>query len=159
MKKIIQPGTKAPDFSLPDPDGNIVSLKDYKGKWVVVYFYPKDLTPGCTTEAINFSKLKPEYDKVGTDILGISADPPKKHSQFIEKKELTIKLLSDEDKSMITSWGAWQMKKFMGKEFMGIVRSTWIVDPQGKIAAAWDSVKVKDHAVEVLEKLKELQAA
>jgi peroxiredoxin Q/BCP len=159
MKKIIQPGTRAPAFSLPDSQGNIVKLADYKGKWVVVYFYPKDLTPGCTTEAINFSRLKPEFEKMDTDILGISADPPQKHLQFIEKKELSITLLSDEDKSMITSWGAWQMKKFMGKEFMGIVRSTWIVDPNGIIAAAWDKVKVKDHATEVLEKLRELQTA
>lgn len=156
--EVIQVGEKAPEFSIKNQDGNHVNLSDMKGKWVVFYFYPRDLTPGCTTEAIDFTALKGDFDKEGAFILGVSPDTPEKHCRFIEKKSLGITLLSDEDHAIIEKYGAWQLKKFMGKEFMGVVRTTWIIDPDGNIAACWSPVRVKDHAQKVLTKLQELKA-
>ena len=156
-EEVIPAGKKAPAFSLPNQDGDKVALKDFKGQWVVFYFYPRDLTPGCTTEAIDFTALKKEYDKEGATILGVSPDTPEKHCRFIEKKELTITLLADEDHKIIEKYGAWQLKKFMGKEFMGVVRTTWIINPEGEVAAVWSPVRVKEHAQKVLDKLRELK--
>lgn len=153
----IKNNVKAPAFTLPDQNGNKQKLSDYKGKWIVLYTYPRDMTPGCTVEAISFTKSKQTFEKQNTVILGMSADSPEKHCRFIEKKELEITLLSDIDHKIIEKYGAWQLKKFMGKEFMGIVRSTWIINPDGKIVYAWEKVRVKEHVETVLEKLNELQ--
>jgi peroxiredoxin Q/BCP len=153
---IISGGKKAPAFSLPNQNGSKVALKDFAGKWVVLYFYPRDLTPGCIVEAVEFSAALKDFEKSGATILGVSCDTPAKHCNFIEKKNLTITLLSDENHSVIEKYGAWQLKKFMGKEFMGIVRSTWLIDPTGVVRAVWSPVKVNDHAKDVLSKLKEL---
>lgn len=154
---VIPQGRKAPAFTLLNQDNEKVSLKDYKGQWVVLYFYPKDLTPGCTTEAIDFSSLKKNFTKRDCVVLGVSPDPVEKHCKFIEKKELTIDLLSDPDHKIIEKYGAWQLKKFMGKEYMGVVRTTWLIAPDGKIAEVWSPVKVKNHGQIVLDKLEELQ--
>lgn len=156
--QVIAAGKKAPAFTLPDQDGKKVSLKDFKGQWVVFYFYPKDMTPGCTTEAIDFTALKSEFDQEDAVILGVSPDSPERHCRFIEKKELGINLLADEDHAIIEKYGAWQLKKFMGKEYMGVVRTTWLIDPDGKVAEVWSPVRVKEHAAKVLDKLKELKA-
>ena len=154
---MLQIGDRAPDFCLPNQDSEEVCLRDLQGSWVVLYFYPKDNTPGCTTEALDFTALKSEFEKEGATILGVSPDSIKKHQNFITKKELGITLLSDEDKEVLKKYGVWQLKKNFGKEYMGVVRSTFLIDPDGKIAYIWPKVKVKGHAKEVLEKLKELK--
>ena len=158
IMSIIKTGKKAPAFAISDQNNQIHKLSSYLGKWVVLYFYPRDLTPGCTTEALDFTALKTEFDKEDCIVFGVSPDTAEKHCKFIAKKELSITLLTDEDHAVIEKYGAWQLKKFMGKEFMGVVRSTWIIDPQGKIVADWSPVKVKSHAQIVLDKLKELKA-
>ncbi len=155
MNKILTSGQKAKNISLLNQSNELVSTETLKGKWIVLYFYPRDNTPGCTIEAIDFSKLKPEFDQLDAVILGVSPDSIKKHCNFIEKKDLTITLLSDPEHELIESYGAWQLKKFMGREAMGVVRSTWLIDPQGVICESWSPVKVKNHAQIVLEKLKE----
>ena len=154
---MLQVGDKAPDFCLPNQDNEEICLRDFQGSWVVLYFYPKDNTPGCTTEALDFTALKDEFEKEGAIILGVSPDSVKKHQNFIAKKNLGITLLSDEDKEVLKEYGVWQLKKNFGKEYMGVVRSTFLIDPDGKIAYIWPKVKVKGHAKEVLEKLKELK--
>jgi len=147
----------APDFSVPDQDDHLVTLKNFKGKWLVIYFYPKDNTPGCTIEAIDFTTLKPMFGELNAYVLGVSKDSKKSHCTFIEKHDLNITLLADIEKKMIQDYGVWAPKKFMGREFMGIVRSTFLINPEGKIAFIWSKVKAKDHTAEVLKKLKELQ--
>ncbi len=154
---MLKVGEQAPDFCLPNQDGEEICLRDFRGKWVVLYFYPKDNTPGCTTEALDFTALKEEFEKEGAVILGVSPDSIKRHQNFIAKKNLTITLLSDEDKEVLKKYGIWQLKKNFGKEYMGVVRTTFLIDPDGKIAYIWEKVKVKNHAKEVLEKLKELK--
>ena len=144
-------GKKAPAFSLPADDGSTVKLKDLASKKVVIYFYPKDNTPGCTTEAIAFSALKKEFDKAGTVVLGISKDSVEKHCNFRDKHDLTVRLLSDEEGKMIEAYGAWQEKSLYGRKFMGIVRSTLLLDEKGVVRRVWPKVKVKGHAEEVLE--------
>lgn len=148
----------APEFCLPNQDDVEICLRDLKGKWIVLYFYPKDNTPGCTTEACDFSDAAPDFGSLNAIVIGISADSTKKHRDFIEKKDLFITLLSDEDTSMLQEYGVWQLKKNYGKEYMGVVRTTLIIDPSGIIRAIWEKVKVKDHAQEVMKKLQELQA-
>ena len=167
---MLEVGTKAPEFCLPNQDEVEICLRDLKGKWIVLYFYPKDNTPGCTTEACDFTEKLPEFDDLNAIILGVSADSPKKHQNFIAKHSLDITLLCDEDTSMMQEYDVWQLKKNYGKEYMGIVRSTYIINPQGEIAAAWEKVRVrvkrkKDgvsyevvHVEEVKKKLAELQA-
>ena len=150
---MIKEGQKAPDFTLDDQDGKAVSLKDFKGKTVVLYFYPKDMTPGCTIEACDFRDNWTPIKKKGAVVLGVSADPIKRHVAFREKYELPFTLLSDEKKDMLKDYGVWKKKKFMGREFMGIVRTTLIIDKAGKIAKIWSPVSVKDHVKEVLENL------
>ncbi|BAW96510.1 bacterioferritin comigratory protein [[Synechococcus] sp. NIES-970] len=147
-------GQVAPDFALKNAQGETRTLKDYGGQWLVFYFYPKDNTPGCTTEALDFTTLAPEFAALSAVIVGVSPDSEKSHSRFIEKKELAIELLSDPDHQTAEAYGVWQLKKFMGKEYMGIVRSTFLIDPAGNIAALWSKVKVKDHAQAVLATLK-----
>ncbi len=151
-------GEKAPEFCLPNQDSVEICLRDLKGKWVVLYFYPKDLTPGCTTEACEFTKALPEFEGLDATILGVSPDSPQKHRKFIEKKDLKITLLSDEEREVLKAYGAWGPKKLYGKEYEGVIRSTFIIDPEGKIAAVWPKVRVKGHVESVKERLKELQS-
>jgi peroxiredoxin Q/BCP len=149
----LKPGDKAPDFSLPSSDGKTVSLKDLKGKKVVLYFYPKDDTPGCTKEACSFRDNLARVKRKSAVIYGVSADSVKSHQKFIEKFNLSFPLLSDESKDMITAYGVWQKKSFMGKSYMGIVRTTFIIDESGKIAHIFPNVKVEGHTDAVLEHL------
>jgi len=145
------------NFSLPDKDGKIYSLNDFKGKWVVLYFYPKDNTSGCTLEAIDFSRLKNEFEKMNCIIIGISKDSQKSHCRFIEKHNISVLLLSDESHEVAEEFGAWGKKKLYGREYEGTIRSTFIIGPDGNILKEWRKVKVKGHAQEVLESLKEIQ--
>lgn len=154
MTDIPQPGQDAPGFSAPDQTGSVVSLEDKKGSWLVLYFYPKDNTPGCTTEAKDFSAKLPEFTKLNGEILGVSPDSEKSHCKFIAKQELSIQLLSDPEHQVIEAYGAWRLKKFMGKEYMGVVRSTFLISPEGKIAQVWDKVRVKAHVDQVLQELR-----
>jgi len=144
----------APDFCLLNQDEEKTCLSDYKGKNVVLYFYPKDNTPGCSMEAMMFTKYKDEFEKNNTVILGVSKDSCQSHKNFIEKKNLNLTLISDKEKSIQKKYGVWRKKKFMGKEFIGTVRSTFLIDSEGKIKKIWDKVKVKGHAEEVLETVK-----
>ncbi|MDZ7961236.1 MAG: thioredoxin-dependent thiol peroxidase [Aulosira sp. DedQUE10] len=158
MSNIPQVGQPAPDFSIPDQHESPVSLADFSGQWVILYFYPKDNTPGCTTEAKDFTELNQEFSAMGAKILGVSPDSSQSHCKFIDKHSLTITLLSDPEHDLAETYGIWQLKKFMGKEYMGVVRSTFLIAPDGKIAYTWSSVKVKAHAQQVLNKLQELAA-
>jgi peroxiredoxin Q/BCP len=154
---MLEVGLDAPEFCLPNQDDIEICLRDLKGKWIVLYFYPKDNTPGCTTEACDFTTLLPDFNDLDAIVLGVSADSTKKHRNFIEKKDLAITLLSDEDTSMMQEYGVWRLKKNYGKEYMGIVRTTFIIDPDGKIVAIWNNVRVKEHVQKVKEKLQKLQ--
>lgn len=149
-------GDKAPEFCLPNQDEAEVCLRDFGGKWVVLYFYPKDNTPGCTTEACDFTENQPDFTALDAVILGVSPDSPKKHQNFIAKQNLTITLLADEEKEVATSYDVWKMKKNYGREYMGIVRTTFLIDPQGKIAHIWSNVRVKGHVEKVKEELGKL---
>ncbi len=155
---MLQVGDNVPDFCLPNQDEEEICFRDIKGKWTVLYFYPKDNTPGCTTQACDFTEAEPDFSKLDAIILGVSPDSPEKHRKFIEKKNLGITLLADEEKELCNLFGVWQLKKFMGKEYMGIVRSTFIINPEGKIAALWTKVRVKEHVAKVKYKLEELKA-
>ena len=149
-------GSTAPKFSLPDKDNKEVFLNDFKGKYVILYFYPKDNTPACTTEAIGFTGILPALQKLDAVVVGISPDSPESHTKFIEKKNLKVILLSDVDKKVIKEYGKWGLKKFRGKEYMGVIRSTFLIDPDGKIAHIWPKVSVKGHPEDVERILKEL---
>jgi thioredoxin-dependent peroxiredoxin len=153
---IPQVGQPAPDLTALDENGNRVSLKDRSDRWLVLYFYPKDNTPGCTTEATEFSAHQSQFNQLGAEIIGISPDSQQSHCKFIAKHDLTIQLLSDPEHKIIEAYGAWRLKKFMGKEYMGVVRSTFLITPDGKIAEVWDKVRVKGHVEKVLTKLQEL---
>jgi len=146
-------GDKAPRFVLPDQDGKEVSLDDFSGRWVALYFYPKDSTPGCTTEARDFTDAAGDFDKLNAVILGVSPDTAQKHRNFIDKQSLKIRLLSDTEHKALEGYGVWQLKKMYGREYMGIVRSTFLIDPKGKITDIWRKVKVKGHVDEVMERL------
>ncbi len=159
MEHPIQPNTQAPDFQLQNTDGQWRTLADYRGKWLVLYFYPKDNTSGCTMEAIDFSALKEEFQKHNAAIVGISPDTCQSHQKFREKHQLTIELLCDPDKEVLQKYGVWQKKKMYGREYMGVVRTTVLIAPDGTIAHIWPKVKVKGHAQEVLETIKSLQAS
>lgn len=149
--------TKAPDFELPDQDGKIHALKDYLGKWVVLYFYPKDDTPGCTTEACNFRDDYSQYEKEDIVILGVSKDSTKSHAKFIEKYQLPFPLLADEEHKTIEAYQSWGLKKMMGREYMGTLRNSYLIDPEGMIAKAYPNVKPADHSAEILADLQELK--
>ena len=149
-------GDKVPNFKLQRDDGGTVSLADFKGRKLVVYFYPRADTPGCTREAIDFSKLQASFEKAETAVLGVSADPVKAQDAFKKKHALKIGLLSDETHQMLEAYGAWGKKSMYGKTFMGIVRSTFLIGPDGAIARIWPKVKVDGHAAEVLEAAKSL---
>ena len=153
---MIKEKTKAPDFTLPSTNGENQKLKDLLGKYVVIYFYPKDDTPGCTIETNDFNKLLPKFKKLNCEIFGISKDTIKSHYKFREKFKIKFDLLSDEEIKVLKRYKVWGKKKFMGREFMGIIRSTILIDKKGKVLKVWDNVKVKDHAKEVLETLKSL---
>ena len=153
---MLEVGDKVPDFCLPNQDEEEICLRDIKGRWIVLYFYPKDNTPGCTTEACDFTAALPDFEGLDAIVLGVSPDSPEKHRKLIEKKELKITLLADEDKELCNLMGVWQLKKFMGKEYMGVVRSTFIINPEGDVAAVWSKVRVKGHVDAVKEKLLEL---
>ncbi|PLY09929.1 MAG: thioredoxin-dependent thiol peroxidase [Arcobacter sp.] len=167
---MLEVGTIAPDFCAPNQDDVEICLRDIKGNWIVLYFYPRDNTPGCTTEACDFTASMPEFDDLDATILGVSPDTPAKHRNFIEKQNLSITLLADTEKKMCEDYGVWQLKKFMGRESMGVVRTTFIINPEGEIAAIWEKVSVRKkkkskgetteilHVNVVKEKLKELQA-
>jgi thioredoxin-dependent peroxiredoxin len=154
MDKTIQIGQPAPEFEACDQNGNAVSLKDFAPFWLVLYFYPKDNTPGCTTEAKDFSAYAPEFEKLGARVVGVSPDSEKSHCNFIAKHDLSIQLLSDREHKIAEAYGVWGLKKFMGKEYMGIIRSTFIIGTDRTIVNVWRNVRVKTHVEEVLEKLK-----
>ncbi len=156
---MVEIGKKAPEFCLPNQDDVEICLRDLKGKWIVLYFYPKDNTPGCTTEACEFTQAEPEFSDLDAIILGVSADSTKKHRNFIEKKDLGITLLSDESTQVMQEYGVWQLKKNYGREYMGIVRTTLIIDPDGNVVEIWEKVRVKDHVAKVKARLAELQSA
>ncbi len=156
MAKELKTGQKAPAFNLPTDGGGKIRLSDLKGQNVVVYFYPKDMTPGCTTEAIDFSSLSPAFKKAGTVVIGVSKDSVERHDRFKDKHDLKVTLASDETGAMLEKYGVWQEKKLYGKVFMGIVRSTFLIDAQGKIVKIWPKVRVKAHAEDVLEAAKAL---
>ena len=147
---MIKENTKAPIFKLPSTNKKDYSLKDSIGKYVVIYFYPKDDTPGCTIETNDFNKLLPKFKKLNCDILGISKDNLKSHDKFREKYKIKFDLLSDEEIKVLKKYKVWGKKKFMGREFMGVIRTTFLIDKKGKILRIWNNVKVKDHAKEVL---------
>lgn len=150
-------GNMAPTWTLVNQNGEKVSLKDFKGKKnVVFYFYPKALTPGCTTQACGLRDVKKELDKLDAVVFGVSPDPVEKLQRFIEKKELNFDLLSDEDKKITEKYGVWGLKKFMGKEFMGVIRSTFIIGKDGRVKHIMDKVKTKTHHDDVIEVLKTL---
>ena len=150
----IETGQKAPDFTLPKSGGGEVSLSDYAGKYLILYFYPKDDTPGCTKEAIGFTESLAAFKALDAEILGISKDKVAKHDKFIAKHALGIPLGSDEDGEMIESYGSWVEKKMYGKTYMGIDRSTFLISPDGTFLEIWRKVRVKDHVATVLDALK-----
>ena len=156
VNNIPQPEQQAPLFSAPDQDGHPVNLAEFNGQWLVFYFYPKDDTPGCTLEAKDFTELSEDFSKLGAKVLGISPDSEKSHCKFINKHNLSIKLLSDPDHHVAEAYGAWRLKKFMGKEYMGVERSTFLIAPNQTIAYTWPKVQAKGHGVAVLTKLREL---
>ena len=147
---------KAPNFELLSTSKNNYSLKDSIGKYVVIYFYPKDDTPGCTIETNDFNKLLTKFKKLECEIYGISKDNIKSHDKFRDKYKIKFNLLADEEIKILKKYKVWGKKKFMGREFMGINRTTFLIDKKGKIIKIWDNVKVKDHVKEVLETLKSI---
>jgi len=161
---MLEVGKKAPPFTLPDQSENKINLKDFKENWLVLYFYPKDNTPGCTNEAVDFTSLKKEFNRLNTVVIGISPDSTESHRKFIEKYNLSIPLLSDIDKTVLKKYNAWGFKKNYGKEYEGVIRSTFLISPSGVIAAIWNNVRVRvkrkssevRHADVVLDKLIEL---
>jgi peroxiredoxin Q/BCP len=152
----LKEGAKAPAFALPRDGGGEVSLSDFKGRKLVVYFYPKADTPGCTKEAMDFSRLAPAFAKAGTGLLGVSADPVKKQDAFKAKHDLTIPLGSDETHKMLRDYGVWGKKSMYGRTFMGITRATVLIGRDGKVAQIWPKVRVEGHAEEVLAAAKAL---
>jgi len=151
--KLPKMGEKAPDFKAPNQEGKTIALKDFKGKSVVIYFYPKDDTPGCTIEACEFRDGMKQIKKAGAVVLGVSPDSVKSHTKFNDKFKLAFDLISDEDKVICKAYGVWAKKKLYGREYMGVLRSTFVINSQGKIARIFANVKPKGHAAEVLEAL------
>ena len=151
MTATLNPGDKAPDFSLPRDGGGILDLKGFRGKKLVLYFYPKDDTSGCTAEAIDFNGLKKDFAKAGTEIAGVSPDPVKAHDKFRDKHELGFALISDESKAMLEAYGVWAEKSMYGRKYMGVERTTFLIGANGTIAQVWNKVKVPGHAAEVLK--------
>jgi peroxiredoxin Q/BCP len=156
MNAKIAVGSKAPNFRLPRDGGGEVSLLDFKDRKLVLYFYPKADTSGCTVEAKDFTRLASAYRRAGTEILGVSADPVPKLDKFKAKHDLSIALASDESHEMLTAYGVWAKKSMWGRSYMGILRNTYLIGPDGRIARVWEKVKVKGHAEEVLAAAREL---
>lgn len=154
---MIEVGQKAPDFCLPNQDEVEICLKDLKGKWVVLYFYPKDNTPGCTTEAKEFTEALKEFEELDAVVLGVSPQDCVSHQKFISKHNLEVTLLCDTEHKVLKAYGAWGKKKLYGKEYEGVIRTTVLIDPDGNIAYVWPKVRVKGHVEKVKEKLKELK--
>lgn len=146
-------GKKAPDFSLPTGDGKVLSLKDFRGKKVVLYFYPKDDTSGCTREACSFEENLDAVRKKGAVVIGVSADSPDSHQKFAKKYGLSFPLVSDEQKNIIEAYGVWKQKSFMGRKYMGIERTTFVIDKEGKIQSVFEKVRVDGHTDQVLAAL------
>ncbi|MFM8262946.1 MAG: thioredoxin-dependent thiol peroxidase [Pirellula sp.] len=159
MSDWLEPGSKAPAFTLLDAEGKKVKLSDFKGSPVVLYFYPKDDTPGCTKEACAFRDRSAELKKLGAVVLGVSPDTPASHTKFRDKYSLNFTLLADESHEVAEKFGAWREKNMYGKKSMGIQRSTYLIDAQGKVAKVWKKVSVDGHDAEVLEALQELSAS
>ncbi len=153
----LKQGDKAPDFSLPDQEGTMHALSDYRGKWVLVYFYPKDDTPGCTKEACAIRDAWPNFQKIKAVVLGISKDSEQSHGKFAKKYKLPFTLLADAEKDVLSKYGAWGKKKFMGREYMGTLRNSFLIDPKGTIAKIYEKVSPATHAEDVLQDLKELR--
>lgn len=152
MSSTLEAGDRFPDFEMETPDGGTVSLADYSGKKLVLFFYPKDNTPGCTTEAKDFTALKSQFDKAGVELLGVSKDSPKKHQNFIAKHDLKTPLATDaEEDGLSDRIGVWTEKKNYGRTYMGMVRTTFLIDEKGIVAQVWNKVRVKGHAEAVLE--------
>ena len=158
MGDYIETGSKAVTFCLKDKNENNVCLEDFKGKWIVLYFYPKDNTSGCTREAIDFTNKLDEFAVLGAVVIGISPDKPQSHQRFVEKHKLKVLLLSDPEKEVLEKYGVWQLKKMYGREYYGVIRTTYIIDPSLTVRHVFKKVKVKGHVEAVLEKLKELQS-
>lgn len=158
MEKLeLKVGQSAPEFVLKNQAEEEVRLSDFRGKWAVLYFYPKDNTPGCTIEALDFTRLSKDFEKMNAAILGFSPDSCSSHAKFVQGKKLKINLLSDPERKALTAYSVWQKKQFMGKNFMGVVRSTFLINPEGKIAFIWSAVQAQGHAEAVKTKVKELQ--
>lgn len=153
----LKEGAVAPDFKTIDQDGKEQKLSDYAGQWVLLYFYPKDDTPGCTKEACAIRDMMPNFKKLKLQVFGVSTQNEKSHKKFAEKYDLPFTLLVDEDKKIVNKYGVWAKKKFMGREYMGTLRNSFLIDPKGKIAKIYEGVKPELHAEEVLEDLKKLK--
>jgi thioredoxin-dependent peroxiredoxin len=153
----VEAGMAAPNFTLEANNGEKISLSDFQGKNIVLYFYPKDMTPGCTTEACDFRDQYENFEALNAVILGVSPDPVNKHVKFVEKYGLPFLLLADPDHQVAEAYGVWQLKKNYGKEYMGIERSTFVIDKEGKVAKEWRKVKVKGHVEEALNFIRENQ--
>jgi peroxiredoxin Q/BCP len=156
MSRELGPGAKAPAFTLPHDGGETISLADFAGRKLVLYFYPRADTPGCTKEAIDFSRLKSAFGKAGADVLGVSADPVPAQDKFKTKHKLSIALASDEDHRMLEAYGVWQEKSMYGRKFMGVARATFLIGPDQRIAKVWPKVSVTGHAEDVLAAAKAL---
>lgn len=156
MTNAISEGDKAPDFNLPINGGDTLSLSSLSGQNVVLYFYPKDDTPGCTTEAIGFTENRAAFEKAGTRVIGVSKDTVARHEKFIVKHNLKVTLVSDEEGGMLEDYGVWVEKKNYGRTYMGIERSTFLIDGSGVARQIWRKVRVKDHVAAVLEAAREL---
>ncbi len=150
---------KAPAFSLPDQNGTLHTLDDYRGAWLLIYFYPKDDTPGCTTEACNFRDGRDMLESYGLKVVGISKDSVAKHKKFAEKYDLNFTLLSDESAETIQAFGSWGPKKFMGREFLGVKRDSYLINPEGEIVKKYEGVNPKTHIKEIIDDFKELRSA
>ena len=149
-------GAEAPKFTLFDQDGKQHALENYRGRYVLLYFYPKDDTPGCTKEACALRDADPDFSTLDAIVLGVSADSVKSHKKFAEKYALTFPLLADENREVVNAYGVWGLKKFMGREYEGIMRTSFLIDPKGKVAKVYEKVKPEQHAQEVLTDLKAL---
>jgi peroxiredoxin Q/BCP len=155
---MLEVGDKAPAFTLADQDGKEHSLADYLGKWVLIYFYPKDMTPGCTMQACGVRDAKPDFEKLDAVVLGVSKDSESSHKKFEDKHDLNFTLLSDESTDMIQAYGAWKEKSMFGKKYMGIQRMSYLINPDGEVAKVYEKAKTASHAEDVLKDLEKLRA-
>jgi peroxiredoxin Q/BCP len=155
---MVEIGDAAPQFCLPDKDEQMICIDSFSGKWLVLYFYPRDNTSGCTREAVDFTASLPVLRDLGAEVLGISRDSPASHRKFIDMHNLQVLLASDQDHKVTEAYGSWALKRMYGKESYGVIRSTFLIDPHGRIAHIWKKVQVKGHADNVIKKLQEFRA-